>query len=228
MTKEIKRISRLTSHIDGWLSDSEGELLYKLAKAVPAEQAIVEIGSWVGKSTVWLAKGAMAGQNCRVYSIAPHAQTRIDRGLGKVSTYPAFLSNIAKAKVDGIIVPFSGSSIAVSECWQKEVGLLWLDVSHDYKDIEHHFLCWKPHLSMNALVALHDCDHPGLAEFVDNHFRFSSDFTVVHSIDTVIVARRVICAHYWDIDPQNTGTCRHCGTRRDPSSLFSTPCSGQG
>ena len=43
MTNDIVRVRQLTSEIDGWLSDGEGELLYELAKGVPSGQAIVEL-----------------------------------------------------------------------------------------------------------------------------------------------------------------------------------------
>lgn len=61
MSDELEELRNLASEIDGWLSDSEGKLLYNLAKGVPSKQAIVELGSWEGKSTVWLAKGTEAG-----------------------------------------------------------------------------------------------------------------------------------------------------------------------
>lgn len=38
MTNDIVRVRQLTSEIDGWLSDGEGELLYNLAKGVPSRQ----------------------------------------------------------------------------------------------------------------------------------------------------------------------------------------------
>ena len=46
----LGKVRQLTSGIDGWLSDGECELLYELAKKVPSGQAILEIGSWKGKS----------------------------------------------------------------------------------------------------------------------------------------------------------------------------------
>ncbi|MGZ4924459.1 MAG: hypothetical protein ACXV5H_10990, partial [Halobacteriota archaeon] len=43
---------------EGWLADIEGTLLYTLGKNCKANGAIVEIGSWKGKSTIFLAKGS--------------------------------------------------------------------------------------------------------------------------------------------------------------------------
>jgi predicted O-methyltransferase YrrM len=72
MANEVESVRQLTSEIEGCISDAEGELLYRLAKAVPEGQAIVEVGRGKGKSTVWLAKGSEAGEKNKVYSIASH------------------------------------------------------------------------------------------------------------------------------------------------------------
>ena len=42
----------MIENIQGWLSDTEGILLFKLAKNLNGRGVIVEIGSWKGKSTV--------------------------------------------------------------------------------------------------------------------------------------------------------------------------------
>ena len=105
MANDIEKMRQLTSEIDGWLSDSEGELLYELAKSVPCGQAIVEIGSWKGKSTVWLAKGTEAGQRNKVHSVDPHSGTILHIRENETNTYPAFINNLTKAGVQDIVVP---------------------------------------------------------------------------------------------------------------------------
>ena len=63
-------LKELIQHIDGWLTDEEAKLLYKLAKN--CKGVIVEIGSWKGKSTICMAKGSKAGNNVKIYAIDPH------------------------------------------------------------------------------------------------------------------------------------------------------------
>ncbi|GAH41399.1 unnamed protein product, partial [marine sediment metagenome] len=118
--------------IDGWLSDSEGELLYKLAKEVPSGQAIVELGSWKGKSTVWLAKGTEAGQRNEVYSIDPHSGTKAHVSEGEMNTYTAFLTNLTKAGGQATVVPLVTTSEKCARRWREGVGLLWVDASARY------------------------------------------------------------------------------------------------
>ena len=38
----------------GWLNEAEGLLLYRLARNCSGKGVIVEIGSWKGRSTIWL------------------------------------------------------------------------------------------------------------------------------------------------------------------------------
>jgi hypothetical protein len=48
--------------IEGWLKIEEAAALYRLARRLPPDSTIVEIGSWKGKSTYCLARGLRKGQ----------------------------------------------------------------------------------------------------------------------------------------------------------------------
>ena len=146
MANDVEKVRRLTIEIDGWLSDSEGELLYELAKGVPSGQAIVEIGSWEGKSTVWLAKGTEAGQRNKVYSIDPHSGSKAHISEDGTNTYPAFINNLTKAGVQDIVVPLVKTSAEAVKRWREGIGLLWIDAMHEYEDVKRDFLSWEPHL----------------------------------------------------------------------------------
>ena len=188
MDSEIEQIKRLASEIDGWLSDAEGELLYTLAKNVPKEQAIVEIGSWKGRSTVWLAKGAEAGHKNKVFAIDPHRGSKSHVSEGEGDTYPKFLVNLSKARVKNRVVPLVMTSSQAAQYWQGSVGLIWIDGSHEYEDVKHDFLVWKQHLSFGTVVALHDCDKPGPAQVAQEYLVNAEEFVVTHHVDTMLAA----------------------------------------
>lgn len=188
MNSEVEQVKRLAGEIDGWLSDAESELLYKLAKNVSKGQAIVEIGSWKGKSTVWLAKGAEAGQKNEVYAIDPHRGSRAHLSEGEEDTYPVFLANLSKAGVKDIVIPLVMTSAEAARCWHENIGLLWIDGSHEYEDVKHDLLLWKQYLSLGSMVALHDCDKPGPACVAEEYLVSSNEFAITHFIDTTVVA----------------------------------------
>ena len=58
-----------SSKVSGWLLPREQELLYTLAREVLPGKAIVELGAWLGKSTIMLAAGSMAGSRAPVYAV---------------------------------------------------------------------------------------------------------------------------------------------------------------
>ena len=220
MTNDSERMRQLTSEIDGWLSDSEGELLYRLAKEVPSGQAIVELGSWKGKSTVWLAKGTEAGQRNKVYSIDSHSGSKAHISEGETNTYPAFINNLTKAGVQGIVVPLVKTSTEAVKRWQEGIGLLWIDATHEYEDVKHDFLSWERHLLPGARVAFHDCDQAGPAQVVKEYLNHSNDFTIVQHVDTIIVAGKSKCIHHWIINERDIGTCIKCGAVKDFGALL--------
>ena len=220
MTDDIEEVRQLTSEIDGCLSDDEGELLYKLAKKVASGQAIVEIGSWKGKSTVWLAKGTEAGQGNKVYSIDPCRTNNANVNEDERSTYTTFLSSLTKAGVQDTVVPLVKTSDEVAKGWRKKIGLLWFNAPYKYEDVEHTLLLWKRHLFPGAKIALHACDQPGLARLVEEYLKNLGDFTIIESINTVIVAETDNCIHYWIIDSSDIGVCKHCKKERDFKRLL--------
>ncbi len=191
MIDDIEKVRQLTSGIDGWLSDSEGELLYKLAKNLPIGQAIVGIGSWKGKSTIWLAKGSEAGHRNKVHAIDPHHGSKAHISEGEEDTYTAFLTNLNKIGVQDIVVPLVTTSEEAAKWWQGSVGLLWIDGSHKYEDVKRDLLLWKQYLVNGARVALHDCDKPGPALVAEECFVGTSEFTIIDHVNTIVVLSNV-------------------------------------
>src|SRR5204862_2126445 len=69
VSDETVAIERRVAGIGGWLTPKEGRLLYELARGCTGRGVIVEIGSWKGKSTIWLASGSRRGPGVFVYAI---------------------------------------------------------------------------------------------------------------------------------------------------------------
>jgi len=49
--------------------------MYNVATNCTGTGVIVEIGSWKGKSTIWLAKESKAGNNMEIYTMGPHTDS---------------------------------------------------------------------------------------------------------------------------------------------------------
>ena len=179
------------------VSIKEGKLLYRLAQE--ARRVIVEIGSWKGYSTIWLANGSNAGQKARVYAIDTFAGDIHSLVDGQGDTYEEFKNNIAATGVHDIVVPIvSSSSDAVKE-WVLRIDLLWIDGDHD--DIEYDFNAWYPYLKFGGLVALHDTVYsPSMMPYkvaISKIYK-SSHFTAIKRVGCLTYARKVRRLSIWD------------------------------
>lgn len=188
--EEIPLIMQFVREIGGWLSDQEGEFLYLLANQVPQGQAIVEIGSWQGKSTIWLAKGSLAGNKNLIYAIDPHCGSESHLSEGEANTEGIFRLNTCRAGVDHIVVPLVMTSQKAVNGRRKNIGLLWIDGSHEYEDVKRDFLLWEPHLKPLGFIAFHDVDRPGPSKVIREHIFESNRFSQITVCDKILAARK--------------------------------------
>lgn len=142
----FKKISELVRNVDGWLSEGEAKYLYALARFGPGQGAVVEIGSWKGKSTIVLASGSAAADRETVYAIDPHkgGPDQESIGLTGVDTEAEFRRNIKSAGVDSRVVPMVTHSTEAAKNWDQPVRLLWIDGDHSYDAVKNDFLSWEP------------------------------------------------------------------------------------
>lgn len=158
--KEIEEIKELLKGIDPnhAVPDKEGEFLYNVAKNCTGKGVIVEIGSWKGRSTIWLGRGSKAGNKVKVYAIDPHTGSSIHRQMyGEVWTFEEFKKNIEAANVDDIVVPIVKTSEEAEKDWNdRPVEFLWIDGNHEYKFVKLDFDKWFPHLINGGTIAFHD------------------------------------------------------------------------
>ena len=131
-TPEIDAIKRLVDTVPGWLRDEEGKLLYVLARNCVGRGVIVEIGSFKGKSTIWLGRGSKAGKRVSVYAIDPHdGSGELKEMYGAVWSFDDFTVNIAAANVDEIVVPLVQTSEQAARSFEKPVELVFIDGDHE-------------------------------------------------------------------------------------------------
>src|SRR5450756_904266 len=132
-----KEIADMARGIDGWLFEAETVLLYELARQADPKGVIVEIGSWKGKSTVCMAKGAEAGKSAKIYAIDPHIGSEEHHVDGKkVWTFDQFKANIARMGVADRITPIVKTSVAAAKDFDQPVSLIFIDGAHDFDSVK--------------------------------------------------------------------------------------------
>ena len=167
-----------SSKVSRWLLPREQELLYTLAREVPPGKAIVELGAWLGKSTIMLAAGSMAGSRAPVYAVdffALSGDAGYDYSIfldsGSHDYLSMFLRNIRDSGLSSIVTPVKSSTVEAARTWTgPSVGLLFIDANHNYHAVLNDFQAWMGHCSLAARVLFHDyglTGYPGVSRFVD-------------------------------------------------------------
>ncbi len=145
------------SHVSGWLTRGEGTFLYHAAGRTIAGHAIVEIGSFKGRSTICLAKGALASGRTRVFAIDPHCGNREhQRQFGRIDTFDDFKRNLAEAGVAHAVQAIRDTSVNVAAGFGRRVGLLFIDGNHEFQAVRDDLRCWLPLVDAGGFVAVHD------------------------------------------------------------------------
>lgn len=168
--------------LKGFIREVEGERLAWLASQVPADQAIVEIGSYMGKSTVCLAQGA---KGARVHAVDPWdlGGQRHARRYARRSVFHTFRRQTRRYKVTA----HRGYSTEVAAAWAGPlVGLLFIDGEHTYDAVMADANAWWGKTAPGAWVAFHDYDakYPGVIEAVDE-WTVGLDLTVIDRVAAV-------------------------------------------
>ncbi len=175
INKKLRLSQKLAKKIDGFLSQNEGELLFKLAKNCPPKTSIVEIGSWKGKSTVFLGLGSQSGNKNKVYAIDPHTGSpEHKKKLGEFSTLKQFKKNIKQANLKQIVVPIVKTSTQAAPSFNKKIGLLFIDGDHSYQMVKKDFQLWFPKIVNGGIIAFHDSNTHFDVKKTVNQFVFTS------------------------------------------------------
>ncbi len=168
--------------VDGWLTELEGRLLARLAEG----KEVLEIGSWCGRSTIWLARTAK-----RVYAVDPFdSRSTLDFVR---NTLDEFLANLRKYQVQDKVEYFVGESRDALPGAPRQFDLVFIDGAHDRVHVEQDVLLCLRTLRPGALVAFHDYSSPihGDVKIVVDNLLSSSLFERVEEAGTIMVLRFV-------------------------------------
>lgn len=150
----------LVSGVSGWTSEVELDLLYQYASQVTG--AIVEIGSWQGRSTIALAQGAkISGQ--KVYAIDTFHGGENTPELEKYFTkenpdniLQKFQVNIQRSGLEDYVIVKRGLSNEIIKQWTEPIGMIFIDGDHSYQAVKQDINDWMPFLEIGGIAAFHD------------------------------------------------------------------------
>ena len=156
------------STMKGFLSVDEGEILYKAAEMASKLGPILEIGSYCGKSSVYIGSAAKENKS-RLYSVDHHkgseeqqpGQEYFDPDLidcsGKgIDTLPHFLETINGFCLESIVIPVVSTSEEASEDLKGNFSFIFIDGGHSEETAQKDYCLWSERLSINGVLAIHD------------------------------------------------------------------------
>lgn len=173
----LGRFRRSARRVDGWLSRNEEAILFRLARAVPREDCIVELGSWLGRSTILLGGGSKTGNGAAVFAVdyfraAEEHRAFLEARVGEIARdyWDQFHANMRAAGIDGQVRAIRSDTAEAGDNWSgPPVGLLFVDADHSYTAVSRDWASWHTRLAPRGIAAFHDYANPAyeVTRFVD-------------------------------------------------------------
>lgn len=191
-------VAALSAAVPGWLFPDEGPALYEAALTIPAGP-IVEIGSYCGKSTVFL--GAAARQLGTVVFAVDHHRGSVEMQPGRENHNPAvsvdgvhdtlfeFRRSIVGADLADHVVAVVGPSMVVAPFWRTPVGMVFIDAAHDFLSVRADFVAWAAHVVPGGVLAFHDTTIPDVNAVALEAAQ--SGFVMESQVETLRILRRL-------------------------------------
>lgn len=145
----------------GFLTEREGRFLALMAAAIPVPGAILEIGTFKGKSTVGLAAVARRQGLDPIVTVDPHtAPAATDPDLaGQGSSWEGFVTTLGVAGVRDRVEAHRMYSRDLARAWKRPIRMLWIDGDHTHAGTLEDYRLFSRYLVPGGVIALHDVLH---------------------------------------------------------------------
>ena len=205
-------------NIGGWLKNNEAKALYKLILNLQHKNLkVVELGSWVGKSSFVLAKAIrQLNANGRVYCVDPFNGSGDELSINVynndrklfIKRYlmdlkELFIYNMTNNGVMNYIDIKATYSYEARKNFTAKIDFLFLDANHEYKAALKDYKDWMPLIKRGGYIAFHDVDfdpwrrmkgkgiHQGPGLVVQRHIIHNPLWGDFNHIDSLFIAKKL-------------------------------------
>jgi MMP 1-O-methyltransferase len=152
----------------GFMPDDEGLALHRWALDRLPHGPVLEVGTYCGKSAVYLGAAAREvggtvvtvdhhrGSEENQAGWEHHDASLVDPRTGLMDTLPAYRRTIHAAGLEDVVVAVLGRSTVVSGWWTTPLSLLFVDGGHGVQPARDDYAGWVPHVMPGGLLAIHD------------------------------------------------------------------------
>ncbi len=151
--------------VAGFTSDTELIALRRIVLGLPPNAQVVEIGSWLGRSSVVIAR-ALRGTKARLYCIdtfggvevatSPYARREYARTLGEADQRATFERNVVRQRLAARIETLAGYAHECAQTWSTPLDAVFFDGDHRYEAVRQDILDWAPHVRPGGYLIFHD------------------------------------------------------------------------
>lgn len=152
----------------GFMPDEEGLALHRAGVAAGAVGPLLEVGTYCGKSAVYLGAAARLagtvlftvdhhrGSEENQNGWEHHDRDVVDPATGRMDTLPFFRRTIEAAGLEDVVVGVVGESTTVARYWSTSLGLLFVDGGHADDVSMADYTTWGSHIGNGGMLAIHD------------------------------------------------------------------------
>lgn len=161
-------LARLVAETRGFMPTDEGLALHAAATAYLAGGVALEVGTYCGKSTLYLAHAASTtgstvvtldhhrGSEEQQPGWEYHDASTVDPDLGLMDTLPFARRTLADSGLEDVVVMVVGRSATISPWWQTALDLVFVDGGHTEEAAQADFRGWAPHVRVGGALVIHD------------------------------------------------------------------------
>ena len=141
----------------GFMPDDEGLALHDAALAAAAVGPLLEIGTYCGKSAVYLGAAARE-RNTVLFTVDHHRGSEenqagwdhhdeqlVDPRTGRMDTLPCFRRTVEDAGLEDVVIAVVGLSTTVAAHWGMPLGLVFIDGGHAFDVALADYEAWSGH-----------------------------------------------------------------------------------
>lgn len=154
--------------VKGFLAPEEAEALYRHARVQSELGPCFEIGSYCGKSSIYLGAACKEAGGV-LFAVDHHRGSEEnqpgweyhdaelwDDVAGAMDTLPTFRRNLRRAELEDTVIPVVGRSAIIARYWQTPLSFLFIDGGHTMEHALNDLRGWTPHLQPGGILAIHD------------------------------------------------------------------------
>jgi predicted O-methyltransferase YrrM len=164
----MKIDSMLLRDVKGFLDEKEGIRLYEIASEASRFGPCLEIGSYCGKSTIYI--GTACRENrAALFSIDHHRGSEeqqpgeeyfdpelFNSQTGCVDTFSEFRKTLENADLEETVVPIVCRSEIAARSWATPLSLVFIDGGHSYESASTDYNCWAGFIMPKGYLLIHD------------------------------------------------------------------------